>query len=302
MRYSRPVTGKTIPPPPSRSLPPPSRSIPPSRRTTPPPPPPPRSGAGLVFLFPPSLGKSKSSARAELLQLALSRDLGVPVSIEVTADYKELETRALAGEAHFIWAPSGLCAQLEPVTRALYKAVRQGASTYRSAIVVRKDSRILLDRLDGLRAAWVDRFSVGGYLLAADFLRKRGVDLDRAFARQTFHGSHTEALNALTDGDADVSAVTAWTDDERSLRDAVALHIGPIERKISVLAVTDAAPTDAVILTSQLSDEHAERITQKLFPTGRAAKAPSFLLAAMDAEGFVRTDSSEYLPLLRLMR
>jgi phosphonate transport system substrate-binding protein len=255
-----------------------------------------------VFLFPPSLGKSKSSARAELLELALAHELGAPVSIHVTADYKELESRALSGEAHLIWAPAGVCAQLEPVTRAIYKAVRQGVSTYRSAIVVRKDSDISLDRLDGLRAAWVDPFSIGGYLLAADFLRRRGADPDRVFARQTFHGSHTDALNAVTGGDADVSAVTAWSDDAQSLRDAVALHIGPIERKIAVLAVTDTAPTDAVILTSQLSDEHAERITRKLFPTGKTVKAPSFLLAAMDAEAFLHTDSSEYRPLLRLMR
>ena len=220
----------------------------------------------------------------------------------MTADYTELQKRALAGEAHFIWAPAGVCAQLEPVTRAIYKAVRHGASTYRSAIVARKDSHTSLDRLDGLRAAWVDPFSIGGYLLAADFLRRRGVDLDRVFSKHTFHGSHSEALNAVTGGDADLSAVTAWSDDERSLRDAVALHIGPIQRKLSVLAVTDTAPTDAVILTSQLSDEHAERITRKLFPTGKTAKAPSFLLAAMDAEGFVRADSSEYRPLLRLMR
>lgn len=296
MRYSRGVPGKSIPPP-SRNIPS-SQTIPPPRRTTPPP----RSGSGIVFLFPPSLGKSKSSARAELLELALAHELGAPVSIHITADYKELETRALSGEAHLIWAPAGVCAQLEPVTRALYKAVRQGASTYRSAIVVRKDSNVSLDRLDGLRAAWVDRFSIGGYLLAADFLRRRGADPDRIFAKQTFHGSHADALNAVTGGDADVSAVTAWSDDERSLRDAVALHIGPIERKITVLAVTDEAPTDAVILTSQLSDEHVERITAKLFPTGKTVKAPSFLLAAMGAEAFVRTDSSEYHPLLRLMR
>lgn len=255
-----------------------------------------------MFLFPPSLGKSKSAARAELLQLALAHELGAPVSIHITADYKELETRALAGEAHLVWAPAGVCAQLEPVTRALYKAVRQGTSTYRSAIVVRKDSNTSLDRLEGLRAAWVDPFSIGGYLLAADFLRRRGADPDRVFARQTFHGSHADALNAVTGGDADLSAVTAWSDDARSLRDAVALHIGPIERKIAVLAVTDTAPTDAVILTTQLSDEHAERITQKLFPTGKTVKAPSFLLAAMDAEGFIRAEPSEYLPLLRLMR
>ncbi|MEP7121738.1 MAG: PhnD/SsuA/transferrin family substrate-binding protein [Byssovorax sp.] len=290
------MTGRSTPPP-SRSFPP-SRSVPPPSRSIPPP----RSGAGLVFLFPPSLGKSKSSARAELLELALAHELGAPVSIQITADYKELETRALAGDAHLVWAPAGVCAQLEPVTRAIYKAVRQGNSTYRSALVARKEANVSLDHLDGLRAAWVDPFSIGGYLLAVDFLRQRGIEPDRVFSRQTFHRSHADALNAVTGGDADVSAITAWSDDARSLRDAIALHIGPIERKITVLAVTDAAPTDAVILTANLSDEHATRITQKLFPVGKAVKAPSFLLAAMDAEAFIHTDSSEYRPLLRLMR
>ncbi len=255
-----------------------------------------------MFLFPPSLGKSKSAARAELLALALAHELGAPVSIHVTADYKELETRALAGEAHLIWAPAGVCAQLEPITRAVYKTIRQGLSTYRSALVVRKDSNIALDHLGGLRAAWVDPYSVGGYLLAADFLRNRGVEPDHVFALQTFHGSHADALNAVTGGHADISAITAWSSDPSSLRDAVALHIGPIERKIAVLAVTHAAPTDAVIITKRFSDDHAERITEKLFPTSKTMKAPSFLLAALDAEGFLRTDTSEYRPLLRLMR
>lgn len=255
-----------------------------------------------MFLFPPSLGKSKSAARAELLQLALAHELNAPVSIHVTADYKELQGRALSGEAHLIWAPAGVCAQLEPVTRALYKAVRQGVASYRSAIVVRKGSTITLSRLEGLHAAWVDPYSIGGYLLATDFLRNRGVEPDRMFSRQTFHGSHSDALNAVTGGAADISAITAWSSDPHRLRDAMALHIGPIERKIEVLAVTHAAPTDAIVVTRRLSDENAERITEKLFPTSKTIKAPSFLLAAMDADGFLRTDASEYRPLLRLMR
>lgn len=236
------------------------------------------------------------------MQLALAHELGVPVTIHITRNYKELETRALAGEGHLLWAPAGVCAQLEPITRALYKAVRQGASTYRSALVCRKEPRVSLDQLEGLRAAWVDPYSVGGYLLAADFLRRRGSEPDRIFAKQKFYGSHAAALNAVTGDEADISAITAWSDDPRSLREAVALHIGPIERKIGVIAVTGSAPTDAVVITTQLAEEHAARIMQKLFPTAKSVKAPSFLLAALDAEGFVRSETSEYLPVLRLMR
>jgi len=62
------------------------------------------------------------------------------------------------------------------------------------------------------------------------------------------------------------------------------------------------APTDAVVVTTRLSGENAARLTEKLFPTGKAIKAPSFLLAALDAEEFVRTEPAEYRPLLRLIR
>ncbi len=284
--------------PPSRPHPSPSHSAPLSRRGISPT----RAPSSLVVLFPPSLGKSKSAARAELLQLALAHELDIPVTIRVTASYKELETRTRAGEAHIVWAPAGVCAKLENFTRAIYKAVRQGASTYRSAIVAHREPSVSLEHLEGLRAAWVDPYSIGGYLLAADFLRRHGAEPDRVFVQQTFHRSHSDALYAVTGGAADISAVTAWSDDPRSLRDALTLHIGPIERKIIVLAVTDAAPTDAVLLTTQLSEEYAARTTQKLFPSGKTGKAPSFLLAALDAEGFVRTEPAEYLPLLRLMR
>ena len=184
----------------------------------------------------------------------------------------------------------------------MYKAVRQGVSTYRSAIVGSRKPGLSLERLEGLRAAWVDPYSVGGYLLAADYLRRHGAEPDRVFVQQTFHRSHADALHAVVGGAADISAVTAWSDDPRSVRDALTLHIGPIERKIMVLAVTESAPTDAVLLTTQLSEEYVERTTQKLFPPENSGKAPSFLLAAMDAEGFVRAEPAEYLPLLRLMR
>ena len=284
--------------PPPRTSPPPSQSAPLSRRGLSPT----RSPASLVVLFPPSLGKSKSAARAELLQLALAHELNIPVTIRVTSSYKELETRTRAGEAHIVWAPSGVCAKLANVTRSIYKAVRQGVSTYRSAIVANRKPGVSLDHLEGLRAAWVDPYSVGGYLLAADYLRRHGAEPDRVFVQQTFHRSHSDALHAVTGGAADISAVTAWSDDPRALRDALTLHIGPIERKIVVLAVTEESPTDAVLFTTQLSEEYAERTTQKLFPSEKTGKAPSFLLAALDAEGFIRTEPAEYLPLLRLMR
>ncbi len=257
---------------------------------------------GFTFLLPPSLGKAKTAARAELLQESLSLELGEAATILVPADYEELEARVLAGEAHIFWSPAAICARVEPTARAIYKVVRNGHSAYRSVLIARKADDLTVGRLAGLRAAWVDKLSIGGYLLAADLLRRRGIDPDRSLASQTFCGSHPAAATAVLMGTADVAAVTTTGADEASIRAALTLYVGRAADKLAALAVTEESPTDGVVLTTRLTQADAMRITSRLFPDARGARAPTFLLSAMDAEGFQKARPAEYQPLLRLLR
>lgn len=250
----------------------------------------------LRLLLPPSLGKAKATARAELLASALAGELSADASGEVAASYHELETRALAGEAHLVWAPASLCARLEPTARAIFKSVRHGAASYRSALVARRTATTRIERLAGMRAAWVDSLSFGGYLLVAHHLRKNGVDPDRVFSTQVFYGSHPAALDAVLDGEADVAAVTIPGSTEEDVRSALALHAGPKARELALVALTDAIPTDGFVLTSRIPEPRAEQIAEVLF--GRTRGRPSFLLAAMETEAFVRASPGEYAPLL----
>jgi phosphonate transport system substrate-binding protein len=257
----------------------------------------------LKLLFPPSLGKPKASARAELLEPALCQELGVQVSVEVAPTYGELERRAVAGEVHIVWAPAAVCARLEPTARAIYKVVRHGRSTYRSGLIARAADNLALSvtKLKGLRAAWVDRLSLGGYLLVADHLRTHGIEPDLVFSSQVFLGSHPAALGAVIHGQADVAAITVSGDDLVSGRMALAMHGGPASRGLTVIALSEAAPTDALLLTDKLSLAEAERISEKLFPAG-FARARSYLFAVMEADGFERARTNEYKPLLRMLR
>lgn len=257
----------------------------------------------LKLLFPPSLGKPKASARAELLQPALCQELGVEASIEVAPTYGELERRAAAGEVHIVWAPAGVCARLEPRARAIYKVVRQGRATYRSGLIARAADNITLSvaKLKVLRAAWVDPLSLGGYLLVADHLRTHGVDPDQVFASQEFLGSHPAAVGAVIHGQADVAAITVSGDEPVSGRIALAMHGGPASKGLAVITLSEAAPTDALLLTDKLSIAEAERVAEKLFPAGYA-RARSYLFAVMEAEGFEKARPNEYKPLLRMLR
>ena len=256
----------------------------------------------LRFLFPPSLGRARASARAEFLQGALSEALGDEIEIDVAADYHALEARALAGEAEIVWAPSGVCARIEAGARAVYKVVRGGSATYRAALVARAGSGISLANLEGKKAAWVDPLSVGGYLLIRAHLVARGIEPDTTFAEQRFVGSHPAVVAAIVHGDADVGAVTVPRIDEASVREAIGIYVGTVAGRIEVITISDEAPTDAIVLTRKLGAADARRIEALLAPEGIDVRPPTCLLDVMQAQTLVRARPGEYQEVLRLVR
>jgi phosphonate transport system substrate-binding protein len=149
-------------------------------------------------------------ARTRQLQAYLAQALAVPVEMRVPPSYEQLARELLAGKVDAAWAPPFVCARIEAMgVRVLVRGVRQGASTYRAALVCRKDSPVTLDTLAGTTVAWADRDSVGGYLLAMAFLKERGHDPARTFFKQDFVGSYHGALQAVLEGRADVTSVFA---------------------------------------------------------------------------------------------
>ncbi len=251
--------------------------------------------------MPPSLGPIKAAARAELLERALTSELGEPVRIEVASSYGQMVERVRQRVADLAWAPAAVVAQIEGLALAIFKVVRNGASIYRSAIVARRDEPLTIEQLRGTRAAWVDPLSLGGYLLAVDCLRRRGLDPDRTFRSQTFHGSHPAALQAVLRRDADVAALTIVGAGEQDLRRGLQMHVGVDHRDFVMLAISEVAPTDALLLTNRLTQAHADRIVARLFSPTKRRRAPSFLLSALEAEAFEVAAPSEYAPLLRIV-
>ena len=253
----------------------------------------------LRLLVPPSVGVARARARGELLERSLSNEMGEPVTVEVADDYATLERRVRDAEVELAWTPAAICAEVEDRARSVHKTIREGRSSYRSALVARIDAHLALERLHGLRAAWVDRLSIGGYLLVARHLRDRGIDPDRTFVSQEFLGTHPAALTAVLDGEADVAAVSVPGPQEEHVTQALALHAGRAgAQRLHALAITDAAPNDALVITTALDEARAEALGQRLVSGGGRASA---LCLAMEAEGFERARPGEYAALRRLL-
>src|SRR5512140_561485 len=161
------------------------------------------------FALPPSLG-ALTRAAGPLLERHLSGALARPAEIEVSPTYEALAKTILAGRADAAWAPPFVCARVEAMgVRVLVRGIRNDASSYRAALVCRSAAKLTTETLAGKTAAWVDRDSVGGYLLPLAYLRGRGLDPAKLFFAQQFTGSYRTALEAVLASKADVASIFA---------------------------------------------------------------------------------------------
>lgn len=260
------------------------------------------SSATLRLLLPPSVGAARARARAELLDQSLRADLAEAVRIDIADGYTDLAKRVEAGETDLVWMPPTVCARLEPQLRRIYKCVRYGGTSYRSALVVRRDDATSLEQLRGKRAAWVDRLSVGGYLLAAAELRRAGIDVASDLASESFLGSYPDVLAALLEDRADVAAITVRDESTAALRDGLAAFGGKAAAdRLTSLRTTRSSPNDAVGLTRALDERRTERISQRVFES-EDTRSRAALCLALEAEGFVRAEPAEYEALRRMLQ
>jgi phosphonate transport system substrate-binding protein len=209
----------------------------------------------------------------EYLKSALQREL----EVVVPATYEQLARELLAGKVDAAWAPPFVCARIEAMgVRVLVRGVRNGASAYRAALVCRADSTLTVDQLQGSAAAWSDRDSVGGYLLPMAFLREKGLDLAKTFAKQDFVGSYRKALEAVHEGRAQVTSIFAPTAKATTADATGLLELWPEKASaFRVLAYTEEAPNDGVAVsmsasTSVVADLEKALLAMHQSPAGQA--------------------------------
>jgi phosphonate transport system substrate-binding protein len=202
--------------------------------------------AAVRFAVPSSLG-GDLSARVEQLRGFLSLKLGRETEVVVPSSYEALARELLAGRVDAAWAPPFVCARIEAMgVRVLVRGVRDGSSTYRAALVCRKEATIDLLALAGATAAWTDRDSVGGYLLPMAYLREKGVNASTAFLKQHFSGNYKSALEMVLAAQADLTSVFA----PRSGETTGLKEIWPEQADaFRVLAFTAEAPNDGVAVS-----------------------------------------------------
>ena len=269
----------------------------------------------VTLIVPPSAASLKKEQREGLVKL-IGDGLGVPVEVTFADSYDVLTTSVLSGHAQLAWAPPIVAARLESAgAPVVVRAIRNGHSTYRGALVTRSNSALTMgfireaaararrpgsqEAMRPVRAAWVDRESTGGYLLVASWLREQGYEPDKVFAEQRFLGSYQAALGAVLDGTADVCSAFG---PPAGATLAVEEFVPGRTRDLKPLGFTAEAPNDGIAI-APLLPPGVRTALERTFLTAHATPRGAALIASLfRAERFELAPPQRYRALSRAVR
>ncbi len=226
----------------------------------------------------------------------LGRAVGTEVAIYEASSYEDLSKAIVSGYADLAWLPPIPFMALD-LRAAIHPLVaHRRADGFHSALIVPAGSRFhSLSDLDGARAAWVDRDSASGFLLARIALAEAGVDPRHAFSEQRFFGSHEAVARAITRGVSDFGATYAGVDAEGTLTRAPWLALDEAEAaRVRVLARIGDIPSDATVSRASLPEPTRDRIAAALVGMSEKAKHKALLGRIFGIERFVPWQPSGY--------
>jgi phosphonate transport system substrate-binding protein len=141
----------------------------------------------------------------------LSKELGIPVEIQVTSDYTAAIEAMRSKHIDMAWfGPfSYVIAANVAGAEAIVNGVKAetGSSTYKSVIVANADSGIkTLADLKSMDFAFVDPASTSGNLIPRKTLIENGIDPDNDFGTSYYAGTHNAVMYAVANSKVDAGA------------------------------------------------------------------------------------------------
>lgn len=244
----------------------------------------------MILLLPSSYENlGKHVPITSLFNASLSTRLGVEIESRSATSYDGMVADILERRVHLAWAPPIVCARVENDVRCILKSVREGRSSYQAALIVRAGEVRRKEELRGLRAAWVDPLSSGGYLLATYYLASIDMPPDGLFGEQKFMGSYRAALDAVANEEADVTSIYVTRTSREHARERLIELAGRNADRLDVLMFTRATPNDGLIVTRAVGDDDARKITETLI-----SSPPISLVKALEVEGFEQALPADY--------
>ncbi len=193
----------------------------------------------------------------------LSRELGIPVEIQVTSDYTAAINAMKYKHIDMAWfGPfSYIIASEVAGAEAIVNGVKEktGSATYKSVIIAHVDSGIeSIGDLKGKSFAFVDPTSTSGNLMPRKMLIENGIDPDKDFENSFYAGTHNAVGYAIANGKVDAGAIGDNVY-ERMVSEG---EVDP--EKVKIIHSSEPIPGSPIVVRGDLSEELKEKIAQAL--------------------------------------
>jgi phosphate/phosphite/phosphonate ABC transporter binding protein len=223
----------------------------------------------------------------------LGTELDADIVCDETPDYQTLAQRLRAREVDIAWLPPIVLLragdEIAPVA-SIQRATRGG---YETALVVREDSPVRsIPDLANRKAAWVDAWSAAGYVIPRLRLRIAGVDLSTLFSEEHFYGTHSAAVRAVIDGEADVAGTYARTDGKGEVVDGPWTQIPGA--RVRALVTFGEIPADVIGVGPSVSSEMRTRLVEALSSASKDEGRRAMIKQLFGADGFGDVDTASY--------
>ncbi|ASS74976.1 hypothetical protein CIG75_08235 [Tumebacillus algifaecis] len=212
----------------------------------------------LTVGFIPSQNAENLSAKAKPLGDLLSKELGIPVEVQVTTNFNGLVEGMAAKKVdvgflnpiNYVFAHDK-----KKAVKVLLQTERNGSPSYRAMFVKRADDTTLnkVEDVKGKKVAFVDAASAAGYIYPAVMLK--GVNINpETDVKATLAGGHDKALMALVRGDVDVATVF------EDARTVITKEVPDATTKLVPFAYSEPIPNDTVSIRNGFSDEFNKKV------------------------------------------
>jgi len=187
-------------------------------------------------------------------------------------------------------------------TEARLTVIRFGSDTYRGQIIAKSDGPIKkLEDIAGKKFAFVDPVSTSGYLLPSKIMQDKGIKpSDTVFANK-----HDTVVTMIYQNQVDAGATFYSPEENGEIQDArrlVKKQYPDIEKKISIIQLTDSIPNDPIVFRKTMPEEMKVAITKALLafvqtPDGQAAFKDLYGVTALK-----ESNDQAYDPIREIMK
>lgn len=207
--------------------------------------------------FVPSVDAQMISEKSKIVETYLEQKTGLEIETAIPSSYvavveafgtKRADVASLNTFGYIL-------ANQKYGTEALITVIRHGHATYKAQIVAKSDGPIKkLEDINGKKFAYVDPASTSGYLLPAKLFADKGVKPSET----VFANKHDNVITMIYQGQVDAGATFYSPPADGKIQDARRLVLPQypdIEKKVSIVALTEEIPNDPIVFRKDMPEE-----------------------------------------------